>query len=324
MSFENEMPRVSVIMPTLDNMDTLPAALASIQKQSLKQIEIIIVNDGSSDGSEIWLREQARRDRRIRILETRKLGPSGARNEAISIASAPIVAFLDADDIWLAGKLRFQVEYMERQPGIGLTFTDYRHVGSQGEDRGTCFEYWVSKFRNQPPAHFFEVHEAEALLLQNNLVGTSTVAVRTDLLRNANGFAMNLVSAEDWDLWLRLAATTGVAATSMIGVDYLMRTNSVSSRRVDRIRAIEQIASRYSMRRERSIKLALRSVRARLERAKAEILRSEAFFSASALAEIRSILAAPDRRALRAVGGDTIKAMRRLRKADHDNVGHQV
>lgn len=320
MSFEQTIPRASVIMPTLNNMDTLPAALASIQNQSLKQIEIIIVNDGSNDGSEIWLREQAQIDRRIRLIETQRLGPPGARNEAISIASAPIVAFLDADDVWLPGKLRFQIEYMERQPDIGLTFMDYRHVGPTGDDRGTCFEYWVSSFRTQPPAHFFQVPEPEALLLKCNLIGTSTVAVRTDVLRNANGFATELCSAEDWDLWLRLAAATRFAATSMIAMDYLMRPDSESSRRVDRIRAIEQIASRYKDRSERSIRSALRSVRARLERAKAEILRSEAFYSASALAEIRSLIAAPDRRAFRAAGGDTLKAVRRLRNQQHDNV----
>lgn len=314
---EIQAPRVTVIIPTLNNMDTLPAALESVQLQSLKQIEILVVNDGSSDGTGAWLREQAKIDHRIQIIETRKLGPAGARNQAISMANAPIVCFLDADDIWLPGKLRFQIDYMEGNPAIGLTFMDYLHVGPHGDERGTCFQYWRPHFRTRPPQHFFDVKDAEARLLEHNLVGTSTVAVCTELLRNANGFATDLVSAEDWDLWLRLAGSTGVAATTMIGTHYLMRPDSESTRRVDRIRAIEQIAARYGLRRERAIRVALRSVRARLERAKAEILRSEAFFSAAALAEIRSIIAMPDRRTLRSIGGDAVKAVRGLRKTSN-------
>lgn len=307
--------RVSVIIPTRNNMDTLPATLSSVGLQQMSGVEIIIIDDGSTDGTREWLAEMARETPAMRVLHTDSLGPSGARNEGIAIASAPIIAFVDSDDTWSRGKLRFQVEYMERNPHIGFTFTDYRHVSPTGEDRGTCFEYWQSPFRRQPPTHFFELENAESLLLGCNLVGTSTVAVRKELLQNANGFAMELTSAEDWDLWLRLAHLAPVAATSMVSTLYLMRPGSVTSRSADRIAAMESIVSRYAERPEPHIRDAMRKVRARLHRARAEMRRAESAYTAAATSEIRALFADPDRQKLKAVAGDVMRSLKAARGA---------
>lgn len=301
--------RVSVIIPTRNNIDTLPATLRSVGLQQMSGVEIIVIDDGSTDGTREWLAEMMRESEMLRVLHTDSLGPSGARNEGISIASAPIIAFVDSDDVWTRGKLRFQVEYMEKNPEVGMTFTDYRHVSPAGEDRGTCFEYWGSAFRRQPPTHFFEIENAEALLLGCNLIGTSTVAVRKTLLQNANGFASELSSAEDWDLWLRLAGMAPVAATSMVATIYLMRPGSLTSRSADRIAAMEDIVSRYRQRSEPVIKSAIRKVDARLHRAHAEMRRAEEAYPAAARAELRALLAEPDRRKLKAVAADIIRSV---------------
>lgn len=303
--------RVSVIVPNRNNLSTLPAALRSITLQQVPGTEIIVIDDGSTDGSREWLADTAAECDHLRVLHTESVGPSEARNEGIAIASGPIIAFLDSDDIWARGKLRVQVEYMERNPDVGLTFTDYRHRGPDGEDRGTCFEYWQSPFRRQPPTHFFPVENAESLLLGHNIVGTSTVAARKVLLQNANGFANQLPSAEDWDLWLKLAAMAPVAATTMVGTEYLMRPGSLTSRQADRLAAIETIAARYRDRQEPVIRRALAQVDARLLRAKAEMARSENAYLAAAGTELRALLAEPDRRKLRAAAKDLVSAMRR-------------
>lgn len=301
--------RVSVIIPTRNNIDTLPATLRSIGLQQMTGVEIIVIDDGSTDGTREWLAEMMRESDMLRVLHTESAGPAGARNQGISISSAPIIAFADSDDTWTRGKLRFQVEYMEKNPEIGLTFTDYRHVSPDGEDRGTCFEYWDSPFRRQPPTHFFEVDNAEALLLGCNLIGTSTVAVRKSLLQNANGFAEDLVSAEDWDLWLRLAAMAPVAATSMVATIYLMRPGSLTSRSIDRMEAMKSIVARYRHRAEPVIHSALRKVDARLHRARAEMRRAEAAYPAAAHAELRALLAEPDARKLKAAAADIYRAV---------------
>ena len=301
--------RVSVIIPNRNNLDTLPAALQSVGLQHFPGIEIIVIDDGSTDGSREWLAHMAQETPHLRVRHTESLGPAEARNAGISIASAPIIAFLDSDDVWLRGKLRVQVEYMERNPQIGFTFTDYRHLGPDGEDRGTCFEYWKSPFRRQPPTHFFEIEQAESELLGCNLVGTSTVAVRKSLLQNANGFATDLVSAEDWDLWLRLASLAPVAACSMVATQYLMRPGSLTSRSEDRITAMRQIIARYEHSPDLLMRKALRKVTARLLRARAEIDRARSAFPAAAKAEMMALFAEPDRRILRAVAGDLFKSL---------------
>lgn len=307
--------RVSVVIPNRNNMETLPAALASVEAQQMPGTEIIVVDDGSTDGAREWLYRASRDNPFLRVLHTDSLGPSGARNEAISICSAPIVAFLDSDDIWERGKLRVQVEYMERNPEVGFTFTDYRHFGPAGDDRGTCFEYWKSEFRLQPPTHFFRVEEAEATLLAVNLVGTSTVAARKALLQNANGFATNLASAEDWDLWLRLAAMAPVAATSMVAMRYLMRPNSLTAQRDKRLLAISEILDRYRGHAQPAMRKACRQGRARILRAQAEIARAEGQTLHSARDELRAFLIAPEKNKLRAIASDLARSVRRSRVA---------
>ena len=302
--------RVSVVIPTRNNLDTLPEAIRSVGYQRMTGIELVVVDDGSTDGSREWLAEVAVGHPALRVIHTPSLGPAGARNTAISACSAPIVAFLDADDVWLRGKLRVQVEHLEKNPEVGFSFTDYRHVGPDGEDRGTCFEYWKSPFRFQPPSHFFTLDGAEALLLGCNLVGTSTVAARKALLQNANGFATDLCSAEDWDLWLRLAGRAAVAASSMVSTHYLMRPGSLSSRQADRIRAIEAIAGRYRSSTDPGIRRALRKVRARLQRATAEMARAEARFGAAARAEFVALLHDPAPRPAQALLVDMARGLR--------------
>lgn len=305
--------RVSVVIPNRNNMDTLPAALASVEAQQLPGTEIIVVDDGSTDGAREWLYRASQKNPSLRVLHTSGLGPSGARNEAISVCSAPIVAFLDSDDIWERGKLRVQLEYMERHPEIGFTFTDYRHVGPEGDDRGTCFEYWKSAFRQQPPTHFFRVEEAEATLLAVNLVGTSTVAARKTLLQNANGFATSLASAEDWDLWLRLAAMAPVAATSMVAMRYLMRPNSLTAQRDKRLQAISEILDRYREHPNAALRKARRQGQARIFRAQAEIARGEGRLLHSARDEFHAFLIAREATPLRAAAADLLRSTSTLR-----------
>ncbi len=100
--------RVSVIIPNRNNLDTLPAALASVEAQQFPGMEIIVVDDGSTDGSREWLYKASRNNPALRVLHTDGAGPSDARNEAISVASAEIIAFLDSDDTWERGKLRIR------------------------------------------------------------------------------------------------------------------------------------------------------------------------------------------------------------------------
>ena len=199
-------PAITVIIPTRNDISNLPVALDSVAKQQVEHLEVIVLDDGSTDGTAEYLAARAKEDRRLRVVTLEGRGASASRNVAIAMACSPLIAFLDSDDAWRPGKLSRQIAAMQGDPELQFCFTDYDHKTPEGADLGTCFEYWKPAFADRPPVQFERLVNPEALLLGCNLVGTSTVVARTAALRNANGFATHMRSAEDWDLWLRLAA----------------------------------------------------------------------------------------------------------------------
>ena len=94
------MPKVSVIMPVYNVEDYVEPSIRSLLDQTERDIEIIAVNDGSTDGSLEVLRRLADADDRIKVIDQKNAGPSAARNAGMAIATAPIIAFLDADDFF--------------------------------------------------------------------------------------------------------------------------------------------------------------------------------------------------------------------------------
>jgi len=103
-------PGISVIVPAYNVAGYVAEAFASIAAQSVAVEEIVAVDDGSTDGTAQWLHAAARADRRVRLLVSDRLGPGGARNAGLAAASQPVIAFLDADDVWPRRKLEQQLE----------------------------------------------------------------------------------------------------------------------------------------------------------------------------------------------------------------------
>ncbi len=304
--------RVSVVIPTRDNLDVLPKALQSVRSQNICEIEIIIADDGSTDGTGAWLAEQKKTEPRLRVIKTGGKGPANARNQAISIAKAPLVAFLDSDDWWSPGKLKWQVAYHEKHPDVGFSFTDYLAIDTSDKTYGTCFEYWKPHYGNRPPQGYTLLEDAESELLGCNTAGTSTIVARTGLLQIANGFATDLPSAEDWDLWLKLAALAPVACTSIIGTSYLMRPNSESARREERLDAMNSIIDRYRTHQSPSFRAAVRKADARIFTARADIARLDGNYWGAVAAELHALIKAPNMRDARAAASDAAQGVRKL------------
>lgn len=300
-------PDVTVIIPTYNALQWLPAAIASVGPDP--RVELLVVDDGSHDGTLAWLEAAAARDARLRFLEGGHSGPSGARNLAIAAAQAPLIAFLDADDRWAPDKLSAQLAFHAAHREVGFSFTDYRHVTVSGEDRGGCFAFWprfarIVAGRSVP----FVLENALAALLAENVVGTSTVVVRTDLLRAAGGFRIDLASAEDWDLWLTLSRQAPVGVLPAILADYLMhRPGNVSARLAQRLDAMSSIAARFAaagLQQDPSIR---HPIAARLYATRAEIAEAAGQrFRATAL-RVMAACHQPDRRAVRAVAAALLR-----------------
>ncbi|MGF1520806.1 MAG: glycosyltransferase family 2 protein [Leptolyngbyaceae cyanobacterium] len=186
------MPQVSVVIPAYNAMDYLPQTLANVLQQTLEDIEVIVVNDGSSDGIETWFSHHVK-DARVKLYSQMNKGLSGARNAGIQQSQGDYIAFLDADDLWASDKLRKQVHVFNEHPSAGLVYTWVAYIDRQGTPTGRIRK-----------------NEAEGMvwptLIQHNIVECGSVAlVRRACFEKVGLFDESLRSLEDLDMWLRLA-----------------------------------------------------------------------------------------------------------------------
>jgi glycosyltransferase involved in cell wall biosynthesis len=186
-------PLLSIILPTHNRADRLPAAVRSASGQTFRNIEIIVVDDGSADSTPAVVEALAAEDRRIRYI--RKPQPSGAamaRNHGISQADGEFIAFLDDDDVWHPAKMERQVEYLTEHPDVGAVSCHYRIV-FEGKQRTTV---WKGPTRLS----------ARGLLWNDFAGGASFIALRRSAFdESIVRFDEHLPPCEDWDLWFRLA-----------------------------------------------------------------------------------------------------------------------
>ncbi len=193
-----ERPRVAVVIPERDRARLLVEALASVAAQRWTGVETIVVSDGPGEDARPALRGARPEPRWLRL--PRRSGPAAARNAAIRASTAPLVAFLDSDDVWTEGKLERQAALFE-DPRVVWSFTDFDAVGPSGEilhrnclsSRTPLFRKWFAWLRR---AGFYLP-----------LPRTPTVMVRRSALRKVGLFDEGFrLRHEDVDLWLRLHA----------------------------------------------------------------------------------------------------------------------
>jgi glycosyltransferase involved in cell wall biosynthesis len=186
-------PAVSVIIPTY-NRGSLLAAVESVLAQHGSHFELIVVDDGSTDGSCGQLERIDECKRGItRMLRTKHRGVAAARNAGIAIAAAPLVAFLDSDDLWAPDKLARQIEFMRLNPRCMISQTG---------------ELWIRNGKRVNPGmrHLKRAGDIFVDSLRTCLISPSASIVRTAYLREIGGFDEDLIAAEDYDLWLRILA----------------------------------------------------------------------------------------------------------------------
>lgn len=182
-------PTVSVIMPTLNNGAYIQRAVASILEQSFEDLQLIIVDDGSSDGTVSRIREFTD-DRVCLVQRADETGVTSARNEGFRRSSSQYVAVHDGDDWSNPNRLRKQVEYLDENPEVALVGTG---------------AYLVDKDSNiQSRRHVLESPSLTEIKAHNEFVHGS-VLMRRDALKEAGGYDEWFDLAEDYDLWLRLA-----------------------------------------------------------------------------------------------------------------------
>jgi glycosyltransferase involved in cell wall biosynthesis len=200
------MPKVSVIIPVYNVAALVGATLQSVLQQTYPDFEVIVVDDGSTDGSLSVCQDFT--DPRIRIVSQHNRGLAGARNTGIRHAQGEYIAFLDSDDLWLPEKLAQHVAHLDHSPDVGVSFSRSRFIDEAGADLGI---YQMPKLTDITPGHLFcrnPIGNGSAVVIrravlaeiqfQENLYGTVEDFYFDDTFRQS----------EDIECWLRIALQT--------------------------------------------------------------------------------------------------------------------
>lgn len=192
-------PAVSVVIACYNAARTLEATLASVAGQSFGDFEVIIVDDGSKDGSQALAREWADADSRFRLLlSARNQGPSLARKSGVEQSRAGIIAFLDADDIWSPEHLALHVAALRANPDTGVSFSPCAYIDGSGQPAGGGSRILAE-----------DVTAAE-LLGSNPTTTCSALVVHRAVFDEAGHFRSDMTHAEDQE-WLFRVACSGWA-----------------------------------------------------------------------------------------------------------------
>ena len=205
-------PLVSVVIPTYNRTTQTFAAVESVLAQTYPYVEVIVVDDGSRDGSaevvERFASEKAKSGHRVLFVTQPNQGASVARNTGIAKAQGEYVAFLDSDDIWLPEKVEWQLKALEEfKNESNACFTDANLVNNSGMSRSS-FELHGRHYRD-----VIGVDRSAAESLAESFSGfwVSSLLARTDTVRRIGGFRQDISFVEDRDLHFRLSLVTSIA-----------------------------------------------------------------------------------------------------------------
>ena len=184
------MSYFSIIIPAYNAIKYLPETLDSVLKQTFRNFEVLIINDGSSDNIIEWAADII--DPRVKLISQDNQGVSAARNAGIKKSRGEYIAFIDADDLWEPTKLEKQLQCLKKNPSLGLIHTAMTLIDEKGKSLGRTF---ISNIEG----------DALKALLEENTIVTSSVTVRRNCLETVGNFDNSLRSSEDWELWVRIA-----------------------------------------------------------------------------------------------------------------------
>lgn len=207
------MNRVSVVIPAYNYGRYIAEAIDSALAQTLPPLEVIVVDDGSTDGTAEVL---ARYGDRIRVVRQKNQGVAAARNRGISVARGATIAFLDADDIWKPRKLELQMARFDADPSLGLVSCGLESFDASGR----TLETRVQQSEGQL---------ASALLRfePDIIAAASTIVVPKRIAEEIGGFDVRLPPSEDWDFCYRIATRYPVGQVAAALVRYRLHDSGI-------------------------------------------------------------------------------------------------
>jgi glycosyltransferase involved in cell wall biosynthesis len=227
-------PRVSVVLPTLNRGALLERAVRSALGQTVRDLEVIVVDDGSTDDTPATLRRMVAADDRLRVVRSRVPGgAAAARNRGITLARGEWVGFLDDDDAWLPQKLERQLAVAASDTDAGLVYCPYLYDDGRGSL--TVRNAWDP---DRPPGY-------RKMLFRRLIVAVPTALVRRRLLVEVGLFDPDLPTLEEWDLFVRLAFRTRFAWTPEPLVVVHATEGSLSTRTDLYVTAVRRILGKF-------------------------------------------------------------------------------
>lgn len=220
-------PVVSVVIPVFNGAPFVAKAVESVRAQNLPDVEIIVVDDGSTDGTQTVLAQLAATFG-IRWFQQDHGGPARSRNRGISEASGEFIALLDCDDIWLPGKLDAQLGIFHARPDVGLVHTDYEVV----DDQGRVEERVAARQSPEPLVRAFA---------GGHTALPSTLLIRRTVLEAVQALDPELYGSEDADLTIRLYAVTAFECVDRVLVRKLQRGHGYRDMAFDEAKHREKI-----------------------------------------------------------------------------------
>jgi glycosyltransferase involved in cell wall biosynthesis len=218
----NSVPVVSVIVAAFNAGRWIGLSLDSVRVQTLREIEIIVVDDGSLDNTSEVVEECAARDPRVKLIRQENSGVGAARNTGIRIARGEFIAILDADDLWNPTKLEKQVQCIEQcGERTAMVYCWYNYIDEEGDELGAHFPFSV------------EGEVRRAVILRNFLGNSSVPLFRAESLRETGLYLTReeqggVQGCEDWDLSIRVAERWDVGVVREVLVGYRQSDSCMS------------------------------------------------------------------------------------------------
>ena len=213
---------VDVVMPVLNSSKYVAEAIDSAIDQGPSIRKILIIDNGSTDGTIEILDAYRAKFKKVNILHCSAIGVSAARNLGIEASDSPFIAFLDSDDVWLGGKIDLQLASMKENPAVVMSFMNYCEIDKMGK---------ISK-KPTSQRNISRISPTDLLSFHKSISGSaSNTLIKREALDLSGYFRNDLDFAEDLDLWIRLSRVGEIQGLDEVGVKIRVHDNSATRKR---------------------------------------------------------------------------------------------
>ncbi|MBW4568369.1 MAG: glycosyltransferase [Tolypothrix carrinoi HA7290-LM1] len=224
------MPLISVVIPVYNGEKTINSTIESVLKQTFVDLEILVIDDGSTDSTVEIVKSIL--DSRLHIYSYPNAGISANRNRGLAKATGEYLSFIDADDLWVSDKLEAQLNALLKHPQAALAYSWTDYIDMNGN-------FLKSGRRITETGNVYS-----KLLMYNFLENGSNPLIRSEAFNTVGGFDESLPVAEDWDMWLRISAYYEFVLVPEVKIFYRVQANSLSTNlvqmEIDSLQVIER------------------------------------------------------------------------------------